>query len=67
MTESKIKAYDDLPLFMNADNVAKTLGISKTTAYVLMTSDGFPSVRVGTRVLVEREKFKKWIDENSGQ
>lgn len=52
---------------MNADNVAKTLGISKTTAYVLMTSDGFPSVRVGTRVLVEREKFKKWIDENSGQ
>ena len=66
MTESKIKAYDDLPLFMNADHISRARGISKTTAYVLMTSDGFPSIRIGTRVLVERDKFKQWVDESSG-
>lgn len=65
MKESNIKTYDELPLFLNAGNVANALGISKTTAYVLMTSDNFPSVRIGNRVLVEREKFKQWLDKES--
>ena len=43
-------------------DVANALGISKTTAYTLMTSDTFPSVRIGERVIVEREKFKEWLD-----
>lgn len=62
MKESNIKTYDELPLFLNAIHVANALGISKTTAYTLMTSDTFPSVRIGERVIVEREKFKEWLD-----
>ena len=62
MKESNVKTYDELPLFLNAIQVANVLGISKTTAYVLMTSENFPSVRIGERVIVEREKFKEWLN-----
>lgn len=65
MTESNIKNYDELPLFMNARQVANALGISKTTAYVLMSSEEFPSIKIGTRILVERSKFKEWVEKSS--
>ena len=62
MKESNVKTYDELPLFLNALHIANALGISRTTAYALMTSEGFPSVRIGERVIVERSKFKEWLD-----
>ena len=62
MKESNVKTYDELPLFLNALHIANALGISKTTAYTLMTSEGFPSVRIGERGIVERNKFKEWLD-----
>ena len=65
MTEANIKNYDELPLFMNARQVASTLGISKTTAYVLMSGEEFPSIKIGTRILVERSKFKEWVEKSS--
>ena len=65
MTESNIKNYDELPLFMNARQVANALGISKTTAYVLMSDEEFPSIKIGTRILVERSKFKEWVEKSS--
>lgn len=65
MKESNIKNYDELPLFMNARQVANTLGISKTTAYILMSDEEFPSIKVGSRILVERSKFKEWVEKSS--
>jgi len=31
--ESVCKTYDDLPLFLNADQVAKALGVASSSAY----------------------------------
>ena len=62
MKDSKVMNYEELPLFLNANNVADVLGISKTTAYTLMASEEFPSIRVGARMLVERRKFKEWVE-----
>ena len=36
MKESKYKSYDELPLFLNADTVAKALGVSPSSGYELM-------------------------------
>ena len=33
---SSYKSYDDLPLFLNADLVAKVLGVSPSSGYELM-------------------------------
>ena len=66
MKNSIIKNYDDLPLFLNADQLAQLLGISISSAYELMSEKGFPSLRIGKRLLVPKDKFIAWADEQSG-
>ena len=66
MKESIYKSYDELPLFLNADMVAKTLGVSPASGYELMREEGFPSLRIGNRIVVPKEKFIRWVDEHTG-
>ena len=66
MKESIYKSYDKLPLFLNAETISKLLGISLTTVYELMHTKDFPVLRVGNRMVVPKEKFKEWVDKNSG-
>ena len=40
MKESGYKTYDDLPLFFNAEMVAKVLGVSPSSGYELMHEPG---------------------------
>lgn len=63
MKESEIKSYDELPLFLNAETLCRVLGISISSAYELMKEKGFPSVRIGSRLIVPKEKFREWIGE----
>lgn len=65
MKESNYKTYDELPLFLNAKHVAQLLGISTSLAYELMHEKDFPSIRIGTRVIVPREKLIAWIETKS--
>lgn len=64
MKESSYKNYDELPLFLNGKMVAKVLGVSVSTAYELMHEDGFPVLKVGNRMVVPKEKFILWVDQN---
>ena len=66
MKTSVCKSYDDLPLFLNASLVAQVLGLSISTAYELMHEPGFPVLRVGSRMVVPKEKFTQWVDVQSG-
>ena len=66
MKESVFKSYDELPLFLNADTVAKTLGISPASGYELLHEKGFPSLRIGNRIVVPKEQFIGWVDEHTG-
>ena len=65
MKESVYKSYDELPLFLNAETVAKLLGISPSSGYELMHEKGFPVLRIGNRMIVPKEKFRKWVEENT--
>lgn len=51
MKESNYKSYDELPLFLNANIVSKVLGISSSSGYELMHTDGFPVLKIGSRDL----------------
>ena len=62
MKNSIHKSYDELPLFLNAEIVGKVLGVSSTTAYELLHQKDFPSVRVGSRLIVAKEKFIEWVN-----
>ena len=66
MKESVYKSYDDLPLFLNAETIAKLLGISISSSYELMHEKDFPSLKIGSRLLVSKEKFSEWIDKMTG-
>ena len=66
MKESNYKSYDDLPLFLNAEIVAAVLGVSSSSACELMHEPGFPTLRVGSRMVVPKEKFMEWVEEQSG-
>ena len=47
---------------MSADDVARELGISRSNAYQIMHSAGFPSMRVGVkRIVCYRRDFEKWV------
>ena len=66
MKLSTCKSYDELPMFLNAKLVAQALGVSISTAYELMHEPGFPTLRVGSRMVVPKEKFMEWVEAQSG-
>ena len=65
MKESIYKSYDELPLFLNADTVAKTLGVSPSSGYDLMHEKGFPALKIGSRIVVPKESFIRWVEQNT--
>ncbi len=65
MKESVYKNYDDLPLFLNATIVAQVLGISAASSYELMHEKDFPVLKVGNRMIVPKEKFIAWVEQNT--
>ena len=67
MKESIYKSYDELPLFLNAEMAAKLLGISISSMYELMHEKGFPVLKIGTRLVVPKEKLRAWVEQNVGK
>ena len=66
MKRSHYTNYDQLPLFLNAELVSKTLGIAPSSAYELMHETSFPALRVGSRIVVPKEKFCQWVESQTG-
>lgn len=65
MKQSKFKFYDDLPLFLNAELVAQVLGIAPSSSYELMHEPEFPTLRIGNRIVVPKEKFISWVEKHT--
>ena len=66
MKHSTYTSYDELPLMLSAAEVAAVLGISRAGAYELARSSGFPALKIGSRIVIPKDKFLAWIDTNSG-
>ena len=65
MKKSEYQSYDVLPLFLNSETVAKTLGVSPSSAYELMHEPDFPMLRIGNRIVVPKEQFIQWVVEHT--
>ena len=65
MKESIYKCYSDLPLFLNAETVAKVLGVSPASSYELMHEAAFPVLKVGNRLIVPKGKFVAWVEQHT--
>lgn len=64
--EGTYKSFDELPMMLNADQVSQALGISRAGAYQLMHTNGFPTLKIGKRMVVAKEKLLVWIEKNTG-
>lgn len=55
------KNYDELPLMLSVSQVAKVLGISRTSSYDLVKEKDFPSITIGSRIVVPKDELILWI------
>ena len=62
MKKETFKSYEDLPLMLSVPEMAAVLGISRAGAYELARSEGFPALRIGTRIVIPKDKLQEWVD-----
>ena len=46
---------------MSVQELSSQLGISLQKAYELVKTPGFPSIRIGTRILIPIDAFREWL------
>lgn len=63
MVENKIIRS---PLTCSVEEAAKILGISRSMAYQLVRSEGFPTVKIGRRLLVSVKGLERWVEAQTG-
>ncbi len=59
------KSFEELPAMLTATELAGALGISRAGAYALIHSKGFPTLRIGKRLMVPKDKLTAWIDHST--
>ena len=65
MKKGTFKSYDDLPLMLSVPEMGAALGISRAGAYELARSEGFPALRIGTRIVIPKDKLQEWVDKQT--
>ena len=46
---------------MSVQELSSQMGISLPKAYELVRTPGFPSIRIGTRILIPIDAFREWL------
>ena len=47
----------------NIYEVAALMGINLPKAYKMVRQESFPSIRIGRRIVVPKEAFRRWLEE----
>ncbi|MCM1327587.1 MAG: excisionase family DNA-binding protein [Bacteroidales bacterium] len=50
---------------MSVQELSAQMGISLPKAYELVKTPGFPTIRVGTRILIPIEAYREWLLKNA--
>ena len=65
MKQSKYHSFEELPLMLNVQDVADVLGNGLAHAYEVAHREDFPALTLGSRIIVPRDRFIKWIEEQA--
>ena len=55
---------DDLPPILTVEQTAKVLGISRGLAFTAVRTGDIPSIRIGRRILVPRDRLRQMLGLN---
>ena len=53
------------PLTYTVGDLQKVLRIGRVTAYELVRREGFPTLRLGKKILVNADMLKEWLAQNT--
>ena len=56
------RSFEELPAMLTAAELAGALGISRAGAYALIHRKDFPTLQIGKRLMVPKDKLMAWID-----
>lgn len=60
--QKAVKAMDNKRVY-TVDEIQAILGISKNTAYALVKSGAFHSVKIGGQYRISKKSFDEWLDD----
>ena len=63
--ETGYTSLEELPVMLNANQLAKVLGISRAGTYALLQSAGFPVLNIGRRLVVPKAGLINWLTQKS--
>lgn len=66
MKKVQFKSYEELPLMLSVPEVAAALGISRAGAYELVRAEGFPALKIGSRIVIPKDELREWVKRNTG-
>lgn len=55
---------EEMPIVLQAKHVQMILGISRGKTYEIMKSSDFPTIYIGKRMVVTREAFFEWLNQD---
>ena len=58
--------YEQIPLFLDANDIVKVLGLSRSNVYEMMRIESFPALVIGGRKMVRKEKLFAWLENREG-
>ena len=50
---------------LSVPEMAAALGISRAGGYDLVRTKGFPSLKIGSRIMVPKDKLQEWVNRNT--
>ena len=62
MKKSKYRSFNELPLMLNVQDVSDVLGIGLAHAYEVVRRKDFPSITLGSRIIIPRDKLMEWLE-----
>lgn len=64
---TKAKEIHEYPPILQAKHIGEILGICTATAYDIMHSEGCPTLKLGKRLVVPRDRFWEFIMGQAGK
>ncbi len=62
LEDERYSNYESIPLFLDSADIMNVLGLSRTTVYSMLQEPDFPTIELGKRRIVRKEKLFEWID-----
>ena len=57
---------EDMPMLLTANDL-QAMGVRRAMVYKILNSADVPVVKIGSRKIIQRDKFFKWLDRKEVQ